>query len=454
MLIRPLHPVPSLRFHCGECGHELETPVTFAGITAPCPMCGSPVQAPSGAEPQEGRREVGKKGPEYPLGGFASACLPAISSAPEVAPSPSTPRGLHLPPLNEETGLVEFPSDFWQEAQPSLAVVETDEAPDCLASSVPLTPPVPSNLSPNAIIPSEISPARLPPAREKAPMTRDEEEAVVVAGQRRKEFRLRFFDAALILLSLGTLAMGGAAVAFTQSKKTATPPPPPELSHLVVERMQRLDRARDEAVVEARKTVAHWITGASPAAVEQWCLAGDPVPATPGAAEDAPPDFEFIQARRLPGTERFLTLFEVLVDPPVVVPVEQTPAGPRLHGRAIAQQQGGLLAKFLASQGQGEAVFYAMVRPGPAPMREELVRTRPDLAKFIFVGVEPAFPADGATGCLACLAPGSPAAAIFAKRSHDPGLRPAVIKLAWRQHREAGNYVELAAFEPNAWSRH
>ena len=376
-------------------------------------MCGTPVQAPPL--------------PETPLPPVADSFI----------------KRLHLPPLEETFREVE-----WAGAVPSGVSVESQEhftGTHCM--------PDPLVADEKVIIHSPALVA-LPEPRPHPSPTRDEEEQAEAAGERRQEFRLRFFDAALILLFLGTLVMAGAALAFTQSKKASTPPLPPELSRLVVERMQKLDSQRDEAVAEAKGVVRHWITATEPAALQSWCLTGDPVPDVLGTAGGAPADFEFIQARRLPGTEQFLTLFEVLADPPLVVPVEQTPAGPRLHGRAIAQQQGGLLAKFLASQGSGEAVFYALLRPGPAPMKEELLRSRPDLAPFLMVGVEPAFPADGSSGCLACLAPDLEAARIFAKRAHDPNLRPAVVKLAWRQHRESGNYVELVDFEPNAWSRH
>lgn len=174
----------------------------------------------------------------------------------------------------------------------------------------------------------------------------------------------------------------------------------------------------------------------------------------PMFAGSAPADFEFIQARRIPGTDRFLTLFELAADPPLVIPVEETADGSRMHGMAVAQQAGGKLGKFLASQGQGEAVFYVLLRPAPAAMEAEMLKARPDLQAYRLVGVEPAFPGDGATGCLVGIAPGSAAEAVFGKRAHDPGLRPAVVRLAWRQHRESGNYVELTGFLENAWSRH
>ena len=295
------------------------------------------------------------------------------------------------------------------------------------------------------------------PPRQMPVLSREAEEAVAVAGYRQRTHRLHFFDAALFLLFLGTLALGGAAVAFTQSKQDAVPPGPPALSEMVMERMQQLDRQRDQAVQSARITL-QGLLGAVDAKA-----AGDLM--MPGSAEAeglgypcftgaGPEDFEFIQARRIPGSERFLTLFEIVADPPMVIPVEETTVGTRVHGLALAQQLGGRLGKFLASQGQGEAIFYVLLRPAPAPMAAELLGPRPDLQAFELVALQSAFPADGAVPCVVCVAPDSEAAAIFAKRAHDPGLRPAVVQLAWRQHRESGNYLELVSFQPNAWSRH
>ena len=414
---------PLLRFFCGSCGHGLEAPADCAGVEGPCPMCGVEMRAPHG--------------------------FTANGSAADHS-------GIHLPPLNEETGLVELPMDFW-EAQAELPDFDPAETKQEVGPSKnpQIGEPDPPRLKENLLEVLPSPPAVVLPApRQRMLPTRDEEEAQEIAGDRKQAFPLKFFDAAVILLFAGTLAMGGAALAFTQSKHDATPPPPPELSKQVVERMQEVDRKRDLAVAEGRETVRRWVTAPAPDTVAALCLPGDPTPLVPGGVGATPADFEFIQARRLPGTEQFLTLFEVLADPPLVAPVEQTPAGARLHGQAIRQQQEGTLATFLASQGRGEAVFYVLLRHGPATMTQELVRTRPDLGPFIHVAVEPAFPADGTSACLACLKPESEAAAIFAKRAHDPGLRPAVVKLAWRQHRESGNYIELVSFEPNAWSRH
>ncbi len=401
-----LPPEGLLRFRCPGCDYGLEAPLAFAGVEAPCPVCGSAVQAP----------------------------------------------------MRPETAVVTLPHGFWDESPVVRAVGVAEPATGESAGLPPIERGV-TELEANWGVPApsmEETPS--PPARKQMPgPTREEEEATAELGHRRRQHRLRFFDAALITLFLGTLIMGGAAVAFTQAKPESVPSGSPELSGPVVERMQQLDRQRDQAVQSARQTLQGLLAAVDAKSAGPLLLPGSTgtdglvFPCFPGAGPD---DFEFIQVRRIPGTERFLSLFEIVADPPLVIPVEETAAGTKVHGLALAQQQGGRLGKFLATQGQGEAVFYVLLRPGPAPMAAELVRSRPDLQSFQLVAAEPAFPADGASGCLVCLTPGSEAAAIFAKRSHDSGLRPAVVKLAWRQHRESGNYIELVSFQPNSWSRH
>lgn len=386
-----------LRFTCGGCQSGLATNVSFAGVEAPCPVCGTPVRAPfDDADYRENLRLV-----PFGLGGRADGAASSQPGDPVTGPLSGPVAGAN------------------QDTNPS---------------------PVPS-----------------PPPRERV-RTREEEETAAAERHRRRSQRLKYFDAALVLLFLGMLALGGAALAFTEPKADALPKGPPELSSLVVERMQQLDRHRDEAIQSARAVLSGLIGVKDAAAASSSFLWGSGKEAGrlvfPLFPEAVPEDFEFIQARRIPGTDRFLAIFEVASDPPLVIPVEETPAGSRVHGDALLQQTGGRLAAFLAAQGSGEQVFYALLRPAPAPMASELIRSRPDLKSLQLVAVEPAFPADGAAGCLAGLAPGSEAAAIFARRAHDSGLRPAVVRLAWRQHRESGNFVELTAFEPNAWSRH
>lgn len=379
-----------LRFTCAGCQSGLEVAVAFAGVEAPCPLCGIPVRAPwHGAD-------YGKPLGLIPLPKAPPGSPPGASPGPEAAA---------FEPGNRSAG-----------------------------------PPTEQ--------------ANHPAGRE---WTREMEEAAAGDRHRRRVRHLRIFDAGLGLLCVGMLALGSAALAFTEPKADALPKGPPELSRLVLERMQQLDRQRDQAVQSARASLVGLLGAQDSASATPLFLPGFPgeadlaFPVFPGMVPD---DFEFIQARRIPGTDRFLTIFEVITNSPLVVPVEETAAGSRIHGHALVQQMGGRLGKFFADQGAGEAVFYVLLRPAPASMAAELLRNRPDLKPFQLVAVEPAFPADGAASCLVCLAPLTAHADIFARRAHDSGLRPAVVKLAWRQHRESGNFVELTGFQPNAWSRH
>lgn len=304
----------------------------------------------------------------------------------------------------------------------------------------------------------EVQPGRtlLPPPRNHPLPTREEEEAMVEASYKVKMRWLQIFDAALFLFFLGTLAVGGAALVFTE-KQSSVPVTPPELSDQVVQRMQQLDQRRAAAIASSNQTLKNLLAAQNRSAAESSLMPGiaeSPELTFPLFPQAPPTGFEFIQARRIPATERFLMTFEMAANPPLVLLVEETGQGTRVHGQALTQQLGGRFGKFLASQGQGEATFYVLLRPARPPMTEELLQSRPDLQKYSMVSVEPAFPADGANGCLVAMTEGSEAAKIFARRSHDTSLRPAVVQLAWRQHRESGGFIELVGFQPNAWSRY
>lgn len=293
-----------------------------------------------------------------------------------------------------------------------------------------------------------------PPRRHPVGRSREEGEIEGAAKDRQERRRLRALTLALGLLLVGILGVGGAALIYPQTRPGAASP---ELSPRVLDRMQQSDRQREAAVQSARSTLEALLGAAQAEAAADLLMPGSAAgpgmsfPCFPGVEPD---DFELIQARRIPGAGRFLTLFEIAANPPLVVPVEQTAAGSRVHGLALAQQRGGLLGKFLGSPGAGEGVFYVLLRPASPAQAAQLPQSGVDWQDFQAVALEPAFPADGAAPCVVCLAPNSPAREVFAARSEDPSLRPAVVRLAWRQHRDGGNFVELLAFVPNAWSRH
>ena len=272
----------------------------------------------------------------------------------------------------------------------------------------------------------------------------------------KNQLRRRPFPWAWGSLVLGALGLSGAAWVWHQRGPQGEPAIAPELSAQVVDRMQQRDRQREEAVQSARRAL-EGLRGAADREVAAGLLmpgsAGAPgmrFPCFPGLG---PGDFEFIQARRIPGTEHFLTLFEIAADPPLVVPVEQTAEGTKVHGWALAQQQGGRLGKFLGNSAEETGLFYVLLRPASPAQAAQLPRSRLGLQAFQAVALEPAVPADAATPCVICLAPDSPAGKVFAARLQDPSLRPAVVQLAWRHGQEAGDYLELLSFQPNAWSQ-
>jgi dinuclear metal center YbgI/SA1388 family protein len=199
-----LPPEGLLRFRCPGCDYGLEAPLAFAGVEAPCPVCGSAVQAP----------------------------------------------------MRPETAVVTLPHGFWDESPVVRAVGVAEPATGESAGLPPIERGV-TELEMNWGVPAP-SMEETPSLTERKQMpgpTREEEEATAELGHRRRQHRLRFFDAALITLFLGTLIMGGAAVAFTQAKPESVPSGSPELSGPVVERMQQLDRQRDQAVQSARQTL-------------------------------------------------------------------------------------------------------------------------------------------------------------------------------------------------------
>jgi hypothetical protein len=175
-------------------------------------------------------------------------------------------------------------------------------------------------------------------------------------------------------------------------------------------------------------------------------------PFPPFAASPIAGNFAVQSARRMPGTDRFLVVVKPKEHPGPVFVVEQTENGPRLHAGAITQQSAGLFQKFTSTPGQGEATLYVEVCPA-APEGERKTRAqRPDLAGFRLVDVRSAFPQPEDKEWIFCIRPDSEAARTFAKRGHDPGWRPAIVKASWQRHREAGPYAEIESFIPGPWS--
>ena len=87
------------------------------------------------------------------------------------------------------------------------------------------------------------------------------------------------------------------------------------------------------------------------------------------------------------------------------------------------------------------------------PDDERAFRTRfPDLSRFQLIDVRSAFPGQDLSASIACIAPGSEAARVFARRSHDPAWRPALAHFRWSRAPVGGPYVEVTEFIPATWS--
>lgn len=252
--------------------------------------------------------------------------------------------------------------------------------------------------------------------------------------------------------------MAGAAIIFKDNKDTNHPPEkPPTLTAAHFELMKDMEERRRQSQEDARQTIQLMLAAPDADSAAQFMLPGFdqtrglPFPMFPGKEAK---DFEFVNGERLPGTERFLSSFELAGSPPVMLMVEETAAGSRIHGAALDQQLNRRLENLLAKAGDGEGIFYLRVRPTPERQAADFDIRRPDLTTWVKVDAESAFPIDGPSAFIACIGPGSPALDVLERRLHDPAFRPAVVKLAWRQHRESGPFMELVEFVPNAWSRH
>ena len=461
---------PPLFFSCGTCGNALEAPATCAGMEAPCPLCGAPVRAPApppdptelfldpsfwdDPEPEPPARLVSpppavhSPPPRSAAESFASEPIPFPSLPPSWFP-PAAPAPA---PAVESGPAVPAPLRFPSRALPSPELTNL-----AIPASIPSRPISAADTLP---IPTPTGPDAEEPDVEEAEdgSSASAHDPARVRARRRARRRLRFMDAGLLLLFFGVAAMAGAAIIFKEGNDKSQPPVnPPTLTAAHFELMRDVEERRSQSMEDARQIIQLLLAAPDAASAEQVMLPGRdpdlrlPFPVFPGSE---PRDFEFISGERLPGTERFLSLFEVAGAAPVMLMVEETAAGSRIHGAALDQQLNHRLETLLARPGEGEGVFYLRIRPTPAPQTADFDQKRADLADWVKVDAESAFPMEGPSAFLACIAPGSPALDVLERRLHDPGFRPAVARLAWRQHRESGPFLELVEFLPNSWSRH
>jgi hypothetical protein len=267
----------------------------------------------------------------------------------------------------------------------------------------------------------------------------------------------RWLDVAIVAVFAGSLLATGAALRFTvPAQSKSVPGLPSNLNELVAHQTDVIEFLRIEAGEVARAEVDRYLGAASEQAAASHLLPPPDGMASPSFPPFSSPPvagaFSVQSTRRMPGTDRFLVVVKPAEKPGPVFLVEQTESGPRLHAGAITQQSAGLFQKFTATPGEGEATLYVEVCPAAPEGERETRAQRPDLAAFRLVDVRSAFPQPGDREWVFCLKPDSDAARAFARRSHDPGWRPAIIHVSWRRHREAGPYAEIESFVPSPWS--
>lgn len=388
-----------LIFDCPSCASGLEAAPTFAGVLAPCPVCGAPVRAPLLPELPSLRHRTGT-GPAKSLQATPSH---SSSDAQSALSASTAPPPAHFPPVAMETS-----------------------RPPSVPGRFSQTPP-PGGPEPKPI--------------------------------RQQQSLMRPLDTALVLVVAGLLLLMAVVPAFTTKQEPLRSSGTPQLSEAIVQRMHALEQKREAAVLSARVTLRNLATApdwqrAEPFLIPfgQTQLRGAGYPLLAGGG-DLSGSMDLVQTRRLPGTERFLMIFESASPVPLLIPVEETSQGCQAHWPALHQQLTGSLPAYLSS-GHGEGFFYVLLRPAPLPMIQSFLQLRPELGTWILASLEPAFPADGALGGLAAILPGSPAAADFSNRSRDPGLRPAVVSLLWRHPDSSPPFMEITTFHRNAWSRH
>ena len=433
MTIRPHVPKPApadlLRFACGHCGSSLEVPGSFAGVRAPCPVCAAEIAAPDlpawdaasaaqlFAKPPPGRREL----------------------PPPLAPVAENRPVRPIPIIEEKPAVNTASAPLFQDRPP----------PKRLAAVPPSGAQKPQENAPHF-------PAGKRGIFEDSPAGSDHE---LHAKPRPVTFRRRGWQRWLDITVVGVFCGLGiaclAALRFAEPRTTkATPGLPEDLTQRVAEET-RMERLRcHEAEELALAAVSRYLGAASEPAAASHLMPppeGLSLPAFPPFTAQLPTAWKVKSSRRLAGTDRYLAVVKPEdADGPVFV-VEQTESGPRLHSGAITQQSAGLFQKFSASPGEGEGTFYAEARPSQPDNERDYRRGRPDLAEFRFVDIATAFPTD-ALPLIACLKPGSEAARQFARRSHDPSWRPALVQVRWQRHRESGPYVEVVRFLPGSWS--
>lgn len=446
-----------LAFACGACGTGLEVPVALAGVTGPCPVCGSQISAP--------------------------AWPPAISTP--VAGKPSElltrpPRVRELPPPEPRVGTTAVPL-----ATPAAAVrplpappleENTVAAPPAWSAPVPASPPLKAPVPVPAPQPAPAA-AAARPASAKKPLglfqakTVNHEDANEVVHRKPPAFRrrglMRWVDVGIVGLFTGLSIACLAAMRYTVPiRDQSLPGLPPNLTELVEKESRDLKMRQREAEKLATDSVGRFLGCNTKSAtvgdvsMVTSAAASHLLPPPEGMTMPALPAFEGLSveslavesSRRIPGSDDdffIITLKPPQAPGPVFV-VEQTDRGPLLHSGVITQQTAGLFEKFINEPGTGSDVtLYGEVRPAERSTENKFRAQNPNFVSYQLLELRPLGKAEAQPVCLPV---NGAAAAAFARRSHDTGWRRCIASLRWAKDAGGADVVEVARFHPGTWS--
>lgn len=415
-------PTPSpdprtLRFGCGYCGDELEVSVDYAGVEAPCPGCGNWVMAP-------------------PLSAYENLVAPFPDVSPHAPTQPYEP-AYPEPPLPE---VITKGVGVYDPFGPGLDSPSTSRAQTGYESQAAKRDRMADALA-----------AAFPPAAPTAPVP-------ALSGARRTGRMGKFMDAGL-LVGLVLVACTGGVVWFFSNKgknkpdaevavAVAVPEIPADLTQQVKEKKAAVQDRREVAVHEARVSVQKFLEApSSKHAMARGIFLGDaaplPWPAYPGLSVN---DLKTTDCSRILGSENYVTTLAAADGKGPVFLVEQTKDGSFIHMDALEQQNQQRATAFLSTPGTGTAELYVRWKAAPDKVVADLVAQRPDLKPYRFAHVEAAFPEQKPAVFVAAIGPTS---AVAEKLTRAAGTEMfSRVRLDWRQHREAGPFIELSALLP------
>ncbi len=444
----PHGPPAVLAFACGSCGKELEVPITMAGVTGPCPLCGAQITSPS----------------------WTPAAIARVAENPaELLARPPRVRTLRPPEPLVAAVVHPLPLSPPMSDQAQVETVALLRAATPPLQQNTIAPPAAGVPAPSAVPEGRRQSSRRPAARP-VPVNgkalrgllgkngAHHEDANEVVHRKpaiatRRSF-MRWADVGTVGVFIGLSLACLAAIRYTIPAKTSEDLPglPPNLNELVEKEAKEQSRLKREAEMLANK-IAGTFLGANDKAAASFLLpppAGLEMPALPVFAGIKPESLSVDSTRGIPGTNRFIVTVKPSAAPGPVFVLEQTDRGPLLHSGAITQQAAGLYEKFINAPGSGsEVTLYAEVKPAIPSTEREFHAQNPNLAGYKLIEILSLGKEEIRQVWMAME---GPAAQVFARRSHDSGWRRCIAQLRWSKDPGRQDFVEVMQFLPGTWS--